>query len=99
MIISHRPLPALDPDWIIVLKKGGIEAQGRHDDLIGRCAYYRERLALPADMIEEQQLLDLKRASEAVARLGPELELHTFYARKLQGRVLFEHVRQGSAKP
>jgi len=50
LIISHRPLPALNPDWIIVLKKGGIEAQGRHDDLIVRCAYYRELLAQGAEI-------------------------------------------------
>jgi len=57
------------------------------------CAYYRERLALPADMIEEQQLLDLRRATDAITRLGPELQLYSFYARKRQGKVLFEHVR------
>lgn len=57
------------------------------------CAYYRERLGLPADMIEEQQLLDLQRATDAIMRLGPELQLYSFYARKRQGKVLFEHVR------
>jgi hypothetical protein len=58
------------------------------------CAYYRERLGLPADMIEEQQLLDLQRATDAIARLGPELQLYSFYVRKRQGKVLFEHVRR-----
>lgn len=45
LIISHRPLPQWRPDWIVVLKKGAIEAQGRHEELIERCGYYRELLA------------------------------------------------------
>lgn len=57
------------------------------------CAYYRERLGLPAEMIEEQQLIDLQRAADAIMRLGPDLQLYSFYARKQKGKVLFEHVR------
>ncbi|KAB2840605.1 ABC transporter ATP-binding protein, partial [bacterium] len=45
LIISHRPLPQLRPDWVVVLKKGAVEAQGRHEDLIARSPYYRELLA------------------------------------------------------
>jgi ABC-type transport system involved in cytochrome bd biosynthesis fused ATPase/permease subunit len=43
-IISHRPLPSLRPDWIIVLKKGWIEAQGHHHYLMEHCRYYRQLL-------------------------------------------------------
>ncbi len=45
LIISHRPLPQLRPDWVVVLKKGAVEAQGRHEELIARSPYYRELLA------------------------------------------------------
>lgn len=56
------------------------------------CAYYRERLALPLSIIEEEQLLDLQRASEALARVGPELNFYKFFARRRKGKVLFEHI-------
>lgn len=42
LIISHRPLPQLRADWIIVLKKGFIEAQGNHHYLMQTCKYYRQ---------------------------------------------------------
>lgn len=49
VIISHRPLPQLNPDWVIVLKAGWIEAQGRHEDLLRQSRYYRQLLRLPGD--------------------------------------------------
>lgn len=42
LIISHRPLPELMPDWIVVLKNGWIEAQGNHHYLMDQCRYYRQ---------------------------------------------------------
>lgn len=48
LIISHRPLPQLRPDWVIVLKHGWIEAQGHHDYLLQHCKYYRQLMNRPS---------------------------------------------------
>jgi len=49
LIISHRPLPRLRADWIIVLKRGFIEAQGNHHYLMENCRYYRQMMRHSAD--------------------------------------------------
>lgn len=49
LIISHRPLPLLRPDWIIILRKGYIEAQGNHHFLLQTSRFYRQLLRLPVD--------------------------------------------------
>jgi ABC-type bacteriocin/lantibiotic exporter with double-glycine peptidase domain len=49
LIISHRPLPLLRPDWILILKKGNIEAQGNHHFLMQNSRYYRQLLRLNPD--------------------------------------------------
>lgn len=63
------------------------------------CAYYRERLALPTSIIEEEQLIDLQRASEALARIGPELKYYKFLVRKRKGKLLFEHISSQDGSP
>jgi ABC-type multidrug transport system, ATPase and permease components len=49
LIISHRPLPQLNPDWVVVLRNGWIDAQGKHEDLLKFSKYYRQMLRLPDD--------------------------------------------------
>jgi ABC-type multidrug transport system fused ATPase/permease subunit len=49
LIISHRPLPQLRPDWIVVLKHGWIEAQGNHHYLMQHSKYYRQLLGRPGE--------------------------------------------------
>lgn len=49
LIISHRPLPELKPDWIVVLKHGWIENQGSHHYLMQHCKYYRQLLMRPTE--------------------------------------------------
>lgn len=49
LIISHRPLPQLKADWIIVLKRGFIEAQGNHHFLMETCKYYRQMMRAGLD--------------------------------------------------
>jgi hypothetical protein len=54
------------------------------------CAYYRERLAIPAMELEAQQVRDLDMARASVARLADGLEISTFYARRTGDHVRFE---------
>ena len=42
LILSAVPLPALKADWILVLRKGGIEVQGKHPYLMEHSNHYRE---------------------------------------------------------
>ncbi|HEX5037251.1 MAG TPA: ABC transporter ATP-binding protein [bacterium] len=44
LIISHRPIPMIKADWIIVMKKGWMENQGNHHYLIQHSKYYRHLL-------------------------------------------------------
>lgn len=57
------------------------------------CAYYRERLALPLDIIEEEQIKDLRLSAAALAQLGPELSYYAFFVRRRKAKLLFEHIR------
>jgi hypothetical protein len=56
------------------------------------CAYYRERLALPPELIEEQQKEDLLRAAQAVGELSSELQVYLFYVRRRKDKIFFEHL-------
>ncbi len=48
LIVSHRPLPSLKADWILVLRQGRVEAQGNHHTLKEHCKYYRQLSSLPS---------------------------------------------------
>lgn len=50
LIISHRPLPLLKPDRILILKNGYIEAQGDHEFLLQNSRYYRQLLRVGPDL-------------------------------------------------
>lgn len=54
LVISHRPIPLLHADWIIVLKKGRMEIQGTHHYLLRHSSYYRHLLG--ADRRESLQV-------------------------------------------
>lgn len=47
LMISHRPVPEFQADWIAVLREGRIEAQGSHFYLLKHSAYYRDLLRRP----------------------------------------------------
>ncbi len=49
LIVSHRPLPSLQADWILVLRQGLIVAQGSHHHLKETCKYYRQLLSSPSE--------------------------------------------------
>ena len=38
---AHRLSLILEADWIVVIKNGKVLDQGRHDDLLKRCEYYK----------------------------------------------------------
>lgn len=56
------------------------------------CAYYEQRLSLPASERESEQLEDLERAAWAVRRMEAELEIRGYFARRVAGRIRFEPV-------
>ena len=45
VIISHRLSIVRNCDEIIVMRNGEVEDRGRHEELMGRCGYYRELIA------------------------------------------------------
>ncbi len=42
LIIAQRVTSIMDADWILVLDDGRVAAQGTHEELMERCAVYRE---------------------------------------------------------
>jgi ATP-binding cassette subfamily B protein len=40
IVIAHRLSTVVDADRIVLLKDGGVLAEGRHDELLGACEYY-----------------------------------------------------------
>lgn len=62
--------------------------------LIGHqaCAYYQFRLGFPAAHVEQEQRIDLARAARAVVGIDPALEVHAFFARRLESKIVFEAV-------
>ena len=57
------------------------------------CGYYRARMGTrsPAE-IEKAQLADLDTCARELVRAHPALVVHRYYARVVDGRVVFEHV-------
>jgi len=53
------------------------------------CAFYSEWLRVPSDGIAKRQLADLQQARQRVMHMLPGLEVHTAFARKQGGRILF----------
>lgn len=39
IMISHRIQPVIEADWLVVMEKGYVEEQGRHDELLKQRAY------------------------------------------------------------
>jgi len=44
VIVSHRLESITDADQVIVMRDGGVEATGRHEDLLASCTTYRQLL-------------------------------------------------------
>jgi ABC-type multidrug transport system fused ATPase/permease subunit len=53
LMISHRPLPQYHPDWILVFRKGWLEAQGNHHYLMEHCKFYRQLSRGPRRPLDE----------------------------------------------
>lgn len=54
------------------------------------CAYYRLRLQIPPARLEQEQLTDLQKATWAVRRIDPRLEVRSYLARVVDSRVVFQ---------
>lgn len=54
------------------------------------CAYYRDKLAIPAKDLEAEQRKDLDLAQAAVVRMGHPIEVSTYFARVVDSEVRFE---------
>jgi hypothetical protein len=52
--------------------------------------YYTGRLAIPARSLEAEQRKDLVQAAATVQRLGEDLRVLAYFARRIGGRVRFE---------
>ena len=56
------------------------------------CAFYGQRLNLPAPYLEPQQRIDLVKAAGFIRRMTPIRRVEAHYARHVGGRVIFEPV-------
>ena len=54
------------------------------------CAYYSRRLALPPERIEAEQRHDLEKATWAVHRIVPGIEVTCYFARIRRSEIAFE---------
>lgn len=57
------------------------------------CAYYSQRLAIPAQDLEREQIDDLRKATMAVNRLLPKVDVQRYFARRSGTEVSFEPVQ------
>lgn len=55
------------------------------------CGYYKQ-IRLRHKTLEEQQMADLKKAAERIRGYGPGVEVKAYFARKAQGKIVFEPV-------
>ena len=54
------------------------------------CVYYSGRLAIPARSLEAEQRKDLVQAAATVQRIGEDLRVLAYFARRVGDRVRFE---------
>ena len=56
------------------------------------CAYYLDRLHVAPELVDAAQREDLQKSAAALARLGQDLEIHAYFARRHGTSIYFEAV-------
>ncbi|MCE9590852.1 MAG: hypothetical protein K8S99_10045 [Planctomycetes bacterium] len=57
------------------------------------CAFYSQRLILPEQYLESQQVIDLVKSADYIRRLTGIKQIDAFFARHIEGRIIFEDIQ------